>query len=122
LDCVRFEKFQHRGAVGDTHCTLPFFTRPDVTADPLPAPLRGRMTNAHIPRGPGPRAREAGSLHQRKSAPRRARRDRPMATEEVNKIVEQMGSRIGANSGLGGTVKIDFGDPGSVYIDGKSDP
>jgi putative sterol carrier protein len=45
-----------------------------------------------------------------------------MATEEVNKIVEQMGSRIGANSGLGGTVKIDFGDPGSVYIDGKSNP
>ena len=45
-----------------------------------------------------------------------------MATEEVNKIVEQMGSRIGANSGLGGTVKLDFGDPGSVYIDGKSNP
>jgi putative sterol carrier protein len=45
-----------------------------------------------------------------------------MATEEVNKIVEQMGSRIGANSGLGGSVKLDFGDPGSVYIDGKSNP
>src|SRR3954452_14945459 len=66
------------------------------------------------------RARQAVFIS--KSAPRRQRRDRPMATEEVNKIVEQMGSRIGANSGLGGTVKIDFGDPGSVYIDGKSNP
>jgi len=45
-----------------------------------------------------------------------------MATEQVNKIIEQMGSAIGANSGLGGTLKFDFGEPGSVLIDGKSVP
>jgi putative sterol carrier protein len=45
-----------------------------------------------------------------------------MAKEQVNKIIEQMGSAIGENSGLGGTLKFDFGEPGSVYIDGKSAP
>jgi putative sterol carrier protein len=45
-----------------------------------------------------------------------------MATEQVNKIIEQMGPAIGADSGLGGTLKFDFGEPGSVYIDGKSTP
>lgn len=40
----------------------------------------------------------------------------------VQTIISEMGSRIGANSGLGGTLKFDFGDPGSVYIDGKSQP
>ena len=45
-----------------------------------------------------------------------------MASEEVQKIIDQMGPAIGADSGLGGTLKFDFGDPGSMYIDGKSTP
>ncbi len=45
-----------------------------------------------------------------------------MSSEQVKDIVKQMGGAIGANSGLGGTLKFDFGDPGSVYIDGKSSP
>jgi putative sterol carrier protein len=40
----------------------------------------------------------------------------------VQNIIEKMGSAIGSNSGLGGTLKFDFGEPGSVYIDGKSTP
>src|SRR5215469_2887885 len=49
------------------------------------------------------------------------RNDR-MSSEQVKQIVAQMGGAIGANSGLGGTLKFDFGEPGSVYIDGKSSP
>jgi len=45
-----------------------------------------------------------------------------MSSEQVNQIISQMGSTIGGNSGLGGTLKFDFGEPGSVYIDGKSSP
>jgi putative sterol carrier protein len=45
-----------------------------------------------------------------------------MSTPQVEKIIAEMGNRLGANSGLGGTLKFDFGDPGSVYIDGKSAP
>jgi putative sterol carrier protein len=45
-----------------------------------------------------------------------------MASEQVQQIVQQMSTAIGANSGLGGTLKFDFGEPGSVYIDGKSAP
>lgn len=45
-----------------------------------------------------------------------------MTTQQVQQIISQMGGAIGANSGLGGTLKFDFGDPGSVYIDGKSSP
>jgi putative sterol carrier protein len=45
-----------------------------------------------------------------------------MASEQVQQIITQMGSAIGANSGLGGTLKFDFGEPGSVLIDGKSTP
>jgi len=33
-----------------------------------------------------------------------------------------MGEAIGTNSGLGGTLKFDFGKDGSVLIDGKSTP
>ena len=40
----------------------------------------------------------------------------------VQEIITQMGSRLGDNSGLGGTLKFDFGDRGSVFIDGKSSP
>jgi len=45
-----------------------------------------------------------------------------MASAQVQEIIKQMGGAIGANSGLGGTLKFDFGEPGSVYIDGKSTP
>jgi len=45
-----------------------------------------------------------------------------MSSEQVKQIIAQMGGAIGANSGLGGTLKFDFGEPGSVYIDGKSTP
>lgn len=45
-----------------------------------------------------------------------------MASEQVQEIIKQMGGAIGANSGLGGSLKFDFGEPGSVFIDGKSSP
>jgi putative sterol carrier protein len=45
-----------------------------------------------------------------------------MSSPEVQNIIEKMGSAIGPNSGLGGTLKFDFGEPGSVYIDGKATP
>lgn len=45
-----------------------------------------------------------------------------MSSEQVKQIVAQMGGAIGANSGLGGTLKFDFGEPGSVFVDGKSSP
>jgi putative sterol carrier protein len=45
-----------------------------------------------------------------------------MSADQVKQIIEQMGGAIGADSGLGGTLKFDFGDPGSVFIDGKSSP
>ena len=44
------------------------------------------------------------------------------ASPQVQEIITQMGAAIGANSGLGGTLKFDFGEPGSVLIDGKSTP
>lgn len=40
----------------------------------------------------------------------------------VQEIMTAMASRMGANSGLGGTLKFDFGDRGSIFIDGKSEP
>ncbi|MGD0865312.1 MAG: SCP2 sterol-binding domain-containing protein [Rhizomicrobium sp.] len=45
-----------------------------------------------------------------------------MSSDQVKQIISQMSSAIGANSGLGGTLKFDFGEPGSVYVDGKSSP
>ena len=45
-----------------------------------------------------------------------------MSSEQVQPIIDRLGSVVGANSGLGGTLKFDFGTPGSVYIDGKSSP
>ena len=45
-----------------------------------------------------------------------------MSSPQVQEIVKQMGTALGADSGLGGTLKFDFGAPGSVYIDGKSTP
>lgn len=40
----------------------------------------------------------------------------------VDTIIGEMGKRLGAKSGLGGTLKFDFGDNGSVFLDGKSEP
>lgn len=45
-----------------------------------------------------------------------------MGTPQVQQIIDQMRGAIGANSGLGGTLKFDFGDAGSVLVDGKSNP
>jgi putative sterol carrier protein len=45
-----------------------------------------------------------------------------MSSPQVQQIISQMGGAIGANSGLGGTLKFDFGDAGSVLVDGKSSP
>jgi putative sterol carrier protein len=45
-----------------------------------------------------------------------------MAQPTIQEIVSQMSDVVGANSGLGGTLKFDFGAPGSVLIDGKSSP
>jgi putative sterol carrier protein len=45
-----------------------------------------------------------------------------MASEQVQQIISQMSSTLGENSGLGGILKFDFGEPGSVLIDGKSTP
>jgi len=45
-----------------------------------------------------------------------------MSSEQVKYVLAQLGGAVGANSGLGGTLKFDFGEPGSVYIDGKSTP
>jgi putative sterol carrier protein len=44
------------------------------------------------------------------------------ASAQVQEIITQMGAAIGDNSGLGGTLKFDFGEPGSVLLDGKSTP
>ena len=45
-----------------------------------------------------------------------------MSSEQVQQFISRIGGAIGANSGLGGTLKFDFGEPGSIYIDGKSSP
>ena len=45
-----------------------------------------------------------------------------MSSEQIRPIIERLGSLVGPNSGLGGTLKFDFGEPGSVLIDGKAAP
>ncbi len=45
-----------------------------------------------------------------------------MTSPAVQQIIARMAGTIGANSGLGGTLKFDFGEPGSVLVDGKSSP
>lgn len=45
-----------------------------------------------------------------------------MSSEQVNQIISKMSGVIGTDSGLGGTIKFDYGDAGSVFIDGKSVP
>ncbi|GAA0577882.1 SCP2 sterol-binding domain-containing protein [Rhizomicrobium electricum] len=41
---------------------------------------------------------------------------------QIDKIIEELGKRIGAKSGLGGTLKFDFGEDGSVFVDGTAEP
>ena len=45
-----------------------------------------------------------------------------MSSPVVQQIIDQMSGALGPNSGLGGTLKFDFGADGSVLIDGKSSP
>lgn len=45
-----------------------------------------------------------------------------MSSAQVQQIIAQMGTRLAANSGLGGVVKFDFGEAGSVLVDGRSMP
>jgi len=45
-----------------------------------------------------------------------------MSSDQINQIISKMSGALGTNSGLGGTLKFDFGEPGSVFVDGKSDP
>lgn len=45
-----------------------------------------------------------------------------MPSPRIQEIITQLGAAIGTNSGLGGTLKFDFGGDGSVLIDGKSEP
>ncbi len=45
-----------------------------------------------------------------------------MSSPQVQEIISGMASRLGENTGLGGTIKFDFGEPGSVLVDGKSTP
>jgi len=45
-----------------------------------------------------------------------------MASEQLEQIISRMGEAIGADCGLGGTLKFDFGDAGSVLIDAVSKP
>lgn len=40
----------------------------------------------------------------------------------VETIVAEMGKRLGVQPGLGGTLKFDFGEAGSVFLDGQSEP
>jgi putative sterol carrier protein len=66
-----------------------------------PRALRKTRANAHI---------------------RRLAKEQRMSTPAVQQIIAQMGSAIGGNSGLGGTLKFDFGPAGSVLVDGKASP
>jgi putative sterol carrier protein len=43
-------------------------------------------------------------------------------SEEITFIASEMSRRLGANSGLPGTLKFDFEGKGCVYLDGKSTP
>ncbi|HEY1631650.1 MAG TPA: SCP2 sterol-binding domain-containing protein [Rhizomicrobium sp.] len=45
-----------------------------------------------------------------------------MSSPQVQEIISQMSTALGANSGLGGALKFDFGEPGSILIDGKANP
>ena len=41
---------------------------------------------------------------------------------DLAQVTERIRSSVGADSGLGKTIKIDFGDVGKIFIDGASEP
>lgn len=43
-------------------------------------------------------------------------------SDEITQITDEMRKRVGANSGLGATLKFNFNGAGFVYIDGKASP
>ena len=45
-----------------------------------------------------------------------------MSSAVIEDIINQMGAAIGQDCGLGGTLKFDYGDAGSVLIDGVKKP
>ena len=45
-----------------------------------------------------------------------------MSSDKIGQIVTQLGAALGTASGLGGTLKFDFGSAGSVFVDAKSVP
>jgi putative sterol carrier protein len=45
-----------------------------------------------------------------------------MATKQVQEIIEDLSKRLGHRSGINGTLKFDFGDQGSAFIDPAATP
>ena len=45
-----------------------------------------------------------------------------MSAIDLQQIIDQMGAAVGTDCGLGGTLKFDFGEAGSVLIDALSEP
>lgn len=45
-----------------------------------------------------------------------------MSSPAVEQMIAQLGQALGANAGLGGSIRFDFGSAGSMLIDGKSTP
>lgn len=41
---------------------------------------------------------------------------------DLAQVTDRIRQAVGENSGLGKTVKLDFGDTGKIYIDGASSP
>jgi putative sterol carrier protein len=41
---------------------------------------------------------------------------------DLAQVTEQIRKAVGADSGLGKTVKLDFGEAGKIYIDGAASP
>lgn len=41
---------------------------------------------------------------------------------DLAQVTDKIRQAVGENSGLGKTVKLDFGDAGKIYIDGASSP
>lgn len=43
-------------------------------------------------------------------------------SDEITQITDELRKRVGANSGLGATLKFNFNGAGFIYIDGKATP
>jgi putative sterol carrier protein len=48
--------------------------------------------------------------------------DGQVSSIPLEQIIHEMGTAVGSDCGLGNTLKFDFGDEGSVLIDGLSQP